>query len=243
MNLLIECKKIKRTGLLPVFLIGGILAALFPLLDMTFRSEVYIKRNQPPVETLFSADWQMMAMLNILLVIICACFMYYEEYADNAIQKMCSLPIRESRLYFEKFILMTFLCLLVFVIEGAAFTYCALRWFGKMSDFFPLLAEVIKNFGYCFILILPVELLSLLIASACRNLWTSLGAGVICLCLAAMIPAKNQWLSLFPYALPFQVFAGTKAETAIHFVTAGAVECAAVILAELLFLRVRRAFA
>ncbi len=243
MNLLIECKKIKRTGLFPTFFIGGILAGLFPLLDMTFRAERYRKSSQPPIEILFSADWQMMAMLNTLLIIICACFLYYGEYADHAIQKMCSLPIRESRLFLEKFMLMSFLCLFVFVIEGAAFTYCALRWFGGRMDFFPLLTGVFKNFGYCFFLMLPAGLLSLLTASACGNLWTPLGIGVICLCLATMIPVNNPWLSLFPYALPFQMLAGTRAETVIFFVTAGAVECVVILLAELLFLRVRRAFA
>lgn len=36
-----------------------------------------------PINILMSANWQMMAMLNILISICGACMMYHTEYADN----------------------------------------------------------------------------------------------------------------------------------------------------------------
>ena len=39
MSLLIESKKLKRTGYLPAFLVGGILAAAFPVAYMMVKAE------------------------------------------------------------------------------------------------------------------------------------------------------------------------------------------------------------
>ena len=58
-------------------------------------------------EILMNANWQMMAMLNVLIAAAGACLMYYTEYADNAVQRMCMLPIKESRLFFDKAALIT----------------------------------------------------------------------------------------------------------------------------------------
>ena len=96
---LLELKKIKRTGLIPAFLMGGLLAAGVPVLNMFFRSDIYLSLPDTPLQILLKSNWQMMAMLNILLIISGACLMYYSEFLDNAIQKMKSLPIKESNIY------------------------------------------------------------------------------------------------------------------------------------------------
>lgn len=69
MSYIIECKKLRRTGLILAFFGGGLLAALIPVLNMAFRSEMYITQNEPPLQILLDANWQIMAMLNILLII------------------------------------------------------------------------------------------------------------------------------------------------------------------------------
>ena len=52
MSYALECKKIKRTGLIPAFLGGGLLAALVPILNMSFRSEMYMTGDIPPLQIL-----------------------------------------------------------------------------------------------------------------------------------------------------------------------------------------------
>lgn len=88
MNFALEYKKIKRTGIIPGCLAGGILAAAVPILELAVRSEQYTHLMQPPLRTIMQADWQMMSMLNMLIVITAACMMYHTEYADNAIQRI-----------------------------------------------------------------------------------------------------------------------------------------------------------
>lgn len=239
MHFYLEYKKEKRTGLIPAFIGSGILAAIVPLLNMAFRQEMYITLAEPPLQILLNANWQMMAMLNILLVVAGACLMYHTEYADNAIQRMCTLPVRESLLFFSKFALMCLLCLMMLIIEAAAIGFCSIHWFSMSEN---LTLEMIKNFGYFYLLMLPASLLSLFIASACRNMWVSLGIGVICVFTATMLPTNNFILSLFPFALPFQMLAGTPKNTIRNFIIAGIIETVLIAVSELIFLKIRRSF-
>ena len=73
MSLLIESKKLKRTGYLPAFLAGGFLAAAFPVVYMMVKAEEMTALAGNPINILMSANWQMMAMLNILISICGAC--------------------------------------------------------------------------------------------------------------------------------------------------------------------------
>lgn len=235
----LECKKVKRTGLLPAFIGSSIVAAVVPILNMAVRSEIYRGLDAPPIQILLNANWQMMAMLNILLAVLGACIMYNTEYEDNAIQRICTLPIKESNLFFGKSILIVLMYIMVLATEAASIAFCSMHWFVQSTD---LGLNLIKNFGYSFLLILPAALFSLLIASACKNMWISLGIGVVCVFTATILPKSNFAMSLFPFALPFQIFAGTAANTINNYVIAAVIEIVVISIAEVLFLKVRRSF-
>lgn len=235
----LECRKLKRTGCVPAFLIGGILAAFVPVLNMAVRARMYTGIRETPVKILLDANWQMMAMLNILLLVAGACLMYHTEYADHAIQKMCMLPIRESSLYLWKALLMAGMCMLVLVIEAAVIIGVGICWFhGNKAG--GLLAEAGRSFAWFFLLQLPAVLVSLGFASACKNMWISLGIGVVCVFTATLLPTDHFALSLFPFALPFQILPDLPAQEIQHYLFAAAAESVVIVLAELLFLRSRR---
>ena len=118
MSLAIESKKLKRTGYLPAFLAGGFLAAAFPVVYMMVKAEE-TSLSGNPLAILMSANWQMMAMLNILISICGACMMYHTEYADNGMQKMSVLPIRQGNLFFSKFVIAALVLSAMVVIEMA----------------------------------------------------------------------------------------------------------------------------
>ena len=233
----LEYKKIKRTGLLPVFVGCGLLAAAFPVADMAVRSERYLSLPDSSVSILLHAHWQMMSMLNILLLVVAACILYHTEYADNALLKMCSLPLRESSLYFGKILLLIPMLIFTLALEAAALGFCCLHWFTFSPE---ALTELAYNMGFSLLLLLPAALLSLLLACACKNMWISLGIGVVCVFTATMLPADNFLLSLFPYAMPFQILSGMSEETACGFAIAAALESLGLCVAENLFLKIRR---
>lgn len=221
MSFSLECKKVKRTGFLPAFWGGGILAAVVPIVNMAVRSETFVGMAASPVNILLGANWQLMAMLNVLLIIAGACIMYNNEYADNAIQRMCTLPTKESTIFFGKVAVMIAVSIMVIVIEATSIFFCAVHWFESGSD---LYMEVLKNFSFLFMMLLPAIIFSLLIASACKNMWISLGIGVICVLIATMLPTKNFVMSLFPYSLPFQTLSDKSVDVIRNYAIASSVE-------------------
>lgn len=235
MNVFMECRKIKRTGFAAAFIAGGMLAAAFPVVNMAVRSEIFQTKQGSPVRILLDADWQVMAMLNVLLVVLGSCMLYHTEYADNAMQKMKSLPIRESSLFFGKVILTVVMGFFVLAMEAAAVAFCSCRWFETGNGFY---AELSGTFGYAYLLMLPCIILSLLISEACRNMWVSLGIGVVCVFTATMLPSGSFILSLFPYAMPFRLPAD--AVHINHFICAAAAETVIFALAEPVLIKVRR---
>lgn len=239
MSVFLEWKKVKRTGFLPTFLCGGILASVIPIVNMAVRSEIYQTKQGTPVQILLDANWQMMAMLNLLLVIAGACLLYHTEYADHAMQKLNSLPIPKSSVFFGKMMMLIFMDIMVLAIEAGAITFCSVYWFEAE---YGLWADIWKNFGYIFLLMQPCAVLSLLLSQACKNMWVSLGIGVICVFIATMLPTDNYVLSLFPFATPFQIFEGTSKELAMHYILAAVAEVLVFGLTELVYLKVRRSF-
>lgn len=241
MNFILECRKIKRTGFVIAFIVCAIAAAAVPVLNMAVRSEQYtVLQEGSPIRILLAANWQMMAMLNILLIVVGACMIYHAEYADHAIQKMRMLPIKESGLFFGKLVLMALMCVVVLIIEAAGISFCSYYWFEPAK---AVEMELVKSFGYALLMMLPAILTALLIASACENMWISLGISVICVFVATMLPADHFALALFPFALPFQTFTGAAESTVRNFVIAAAAESVGLSAAELLLIKVRRLFA
>lgn len=239
MSVSLEFKKVKRTGFIPAFLVGGLLAAAVPVLNMAVRSENYLTLPSTPLQIIIDANWQLMAMLNVLLIVAGACLMYYTEYADNAIQKMKSLPIKESTMFFDKAVLLSCMYVIVLAIETSSLIFSSFHWFGIYNGFW---IELGKNFGCFFLLGLPSIMLSLLVASAFKNMWVSLGISVIGVFMATTVYNKSFVLSLFPFAMPFQILGGLDTDRVVQFICAVFIEVIVIGIAELLFLKVRRAF-
>lgn len=229
----------RRTGFYPVFIADGILASCMPVINMTVRSDTFLRLPQLPLTILLDANWTMMAMLNVLLIVSAACIMYHTEHEDNALQKMQALPLRESGMFFAKFIWMTCMSVITLAIEALTLLFCSLQWFEKYDT---LYSDLLKISGYSLILMLPSILLALAIASACSNMWISLGIGVICVFTASMIVSTNHFiLQIFPFALPFQIFAEAAPLTIKKFLITIIGEVSVIGFAELIFLRIRRA--
>nr|WP_317413946.1 ABC transporter permease [uncultured Solibaculum sp.] len=203
MSLSLEIQKLKRTGYFLTFLAGAALASAFPLVNMLVRPENFVSLPGDPFAILVDANWQMMAMLNILISICGACMMYHTEYADNGIQKMDVLPVRSSSLFFSKFAIASFVLAIMIAIETLVLTGCSVHWFPSYQfDFLPLA----KSAGFQWVVTLPTVMLMLILSSACKNMWISLGIGVILVFTLSILPQDNLILSLFPFSSPYQTF-------------------------------------
>lgn len=239
MMLTLEFRKIRRTGFFYIFLGGSILAALFPVLNMSVRPESFTSLPGRPLEILLNANWQIMTMLNLLLAVIGSCILYHTETADNALRRMRTLPLTEGGMFIRKFLLTGFMYIPALGIELLSLTLCILHWFHTDTSTFP---ELAKNYGISLLFILPAVLLSLLISSIFRNMWISLGIGVICIFAATILPDRNFAVSLFPFILPFRIFADIGADNVSRYAAAAVLEGSIFILIEFIFLKARRYF-
>lgn len=237
MRLALEFKKLKRSGLLPAFLGGGLLAAALPVINMALRRDAYANITGSPVSILLEANWQMMALLDLLLIALGGCILYNIEYADRAMEKLRALPVRESSLFFSKAALLALSGLMALAIQWASLLFCSVHWFRPSAG---LCVELLESLGASLLLSLPAVLLALLIASACRSMWISLGLDVICVFTAVMIPTRFFALTLFPFALPFQLLLDKPAETVRAYMAAAAAEIFLLSAAEIIFLKIRR---
>ena len=237
MNICLEYKKVKRTGFIQLFLCGAILAAVVPVVNMVFRTEMYTSIHNTPVQILLGANWQLMAMFNVLVIVTGTCLLYHIEYDNNSIQKLKSLPITESQVFLGKAALSVIMYMSVLVIEAGAVIFCSCHWFVTGDGFWK---ELCQNFIYSFIMGLPCIALSLLVSEACKNMWMSFGIGVVCVFTALILPEKPFFLSLFPFAMPFKMLAGTK--HVINYIYASAAWIAVTSLAELLLIKIRMSF-
>ncbi len=201
MNFGIEWAKMKRSGFVPAFLAGGALGAFVPVIQMAVRSENDTGFLGKPLEILLEANWSMIAMLNVMLIVAGACMMYHIEYEERGIQKIRTLPTKEWHLTAGKFLILMIASFGALVLETVGLGGCGIYWFEISEDFFT---ELLKNMGYVMVLTLPTVIIMLMIASWFQNMWISLGIGVLCVFTATMRQTDNGLLSLFPFAMPFQ---------------------------------------
>lgn len=117
MILALERKKIKRTGLLPAFLAGALAVSAFPVINMAFRTDLFISQDLPPVDILLNGNWDMAATFHCFLAILGACILYHTEFANRAIEKLYMLPVNQGKVFFCKNLLLLLLFLPVFLIE------------------------------------------------------------------------------------------------------------------------------
>lgn len=240
MSFRLECKKIRRTGLIGAFLCGGIAAAAFPVINTAARPDTFTAMSGSPTAVLMNANYEMTALLNLLLLTAGACILYHIEFADNGIQKMQSLPLRESGMFRGKLILLLMFFLVMVLFETASLYFCGLHWLNaELSE----IIKVAENLGFAVLLTLPAAVISLVIASACRNMWIVLGIGVLCIFAATQLSAGGFILTLFPYALPFHIFSGMETVQAVQCCIAAVCETVATYAAGIIYLKVRRLFA
>ncbi len=239
MILSLEQKKLRRTGYLPIFLAGGALAALMPLVNTAVRPETFTGLSGNSFPILMDANWGMMAQLTILLIVCGCCLIYHTEYADKGDLKMNTLPIRQFSLYCGKLGVTLLAVILALLIQSAALAFASFRWFPNRC---VSLKELVQGMGYELVLLFPTLMLMLFAASLCQNMWISLGIGIILTFAGSMIHGEHSLMTLLPFAAPYQMLHTIPPEKAAFCLTSCAAQALVFGAMETIYLRVRRNF-
>ena len=239
MSISLELKKIRRTGLLPGVLAGGVLAAAVPVLNIAARPDTFLAMDGTPLLILFSHNWSLLGMLNLFYLIIGACILYHIEYADGAMEKMKALSLSQGGMFAAKTLLLWGMSAVVVILELLSIGFCAWHWFSATDLVLPLLEEL----GFQLMLLLPACIFMMLISSLCRNMWVILGIGVILVfAVIATNTVDNLAIKLLPFALPINSLVEVGTDGWQYFAAAGA-ESVLFALAEGIFIPARRRFA
>lgn len=235
----LETRKLKRTGYVPAFLGGGLLAGTVPVLNMAFRSEIYVSQPGSPFHILMDANWQLMAQLNILLLVCGACILYHTEYADNGIQRAETLPMKAWGLFPGKLCILFCSVLLPLCLETFSLLACCIRYFPKTPG---LGAVLLKGMAFELALLLPTAAAMLFLSSLCRNMWMCLGAGVILVFLASMLRSGNFLLAAVPFAAPYRMLHQFTSGQACRLLLISIGEVVLLGIIELIYTKLRRCF-
>lgn len=172
---MIELKKEKRSGVIPVMLIVGVLGALYAFANFIVRKDTLLSLPLPPMVVLLTQLYGMLMVLNLFGLIVVTSMIFNIEFRGNAIRKIYMLPIETANLYMSKFII-----IFVTLAVGIAVQNGALAWIGSHNlpkGTFEM-NTLIQFAGYSFITSLPVLTFMLMIASRMENIWITLGIGV-----------------------------------------------------------------
>lgn len=235
----LETRKLKRTGYVPAFLGGGVLAGLVPILNMAVRSEIYVTQSGTPFQILMDANWQLMAQLNILLLVCGACILYHTEYAENGIQRAETLPMKASGLFPGKLCILFCSCLLPLCLETLSLLFCCVRYFPRDPGLSSIL---LKGMGFELALLLPTAAAMLFLSSLCRNLWMCLGTGVILVFFSSMLRFGDFVMAVIPFASPYRMLHQFSPAEAWRLLSVAAAEILLFYAAEMIYTKLRRCF-
>ena len=110
--LTIELQKEKRTGVIPVLIVVGILGAAYALVNFFVRKNTLLSLPLAPMDVLLTQLYGTLLILNMFGIIVATCMIYNMEFKGNAVKKLYMLPVSVPKMYLYKFLILTILLLI-----------------------------------------------------------------------------------------------------------------------------------
>ena len=173
--LMIELRKEKRTGVIPVLSAVGVLGAAYAFVNYMVRKETLLSLPLDPMDILLTQLYGMIMILNLFGVVVAACMIYNMEFKGNAVKKMYMLPVSVPSMYLSKFFILTVMLLFAVALENAALARIGMV---ELPQGAFSLRAVVSFSLYSFITTMPTLSFMLLVASRFENMWIPLGVGV-----------------------------------------------------------------
>ena len=174
-TLIIELRKEKRTGVIPLLLFVGILGAVYAFVLFFVRKDTLLNLPLAPMDVLLTQVYGMIMILNMFGIVVAACMVYNMEFKGTAIKKMYMLPIRVPKMYLCKFLILTVLLFIAIVLQNMALLKIGISDLPKGT--FEM-NTLLKFTAYSFITSMPTLSFMVLVSSRSTNMWMPLGIGV-----------------------------------------------------------------
>lgn len=174
-TLIIELRKEKRTGVIPLLLSVGILGAAYAFVNFIVRKDTLLNLPLDPMDVFLTQLYGMIMVLNMFGIVTAACMVYSMEFKGTAIKKMYMLPVSVSRMYLCKFLILTVLLLTAIVLQNLALLKIGIS---DLPQGAFKMGALLSFTAYSFITSMPVLSFMVLISSRFENMWMPLGIGV-----------------------------------------------------------------
>lgn len=195
----IELRKEKRTGVILLMVMVGILGAAYAFVNFIVRKDTLLNLPLAPMDVLLTQVYGMIIILNMFGMIVAACMIYNMEFKGSAIKKMYMLPINVSVMYFCKFLILAVMLFAAVGFQNLALTIIGLTELPQDAFAFHTLLVFA---GYSFITSMPVLSFMLLISSRSSNMWVPLGIGAAgFLSGMALASSEISWLCVHPFVI------------------------------------------
>ena len=173
--LVIELRKEKRTGVIPVLLAVGILGAAYAFVNFLVRKDTLLGLPLAPMDVLLTQLYGMIMILNLFGIVVAACMVYNMEFKGSAIKKMYMLPMSVPGMYLCKFLILTVMLFVAVALENLALMKIGQSCLPQGT--FEM-GTLLRFTAYSFITSMPVLSFMVLISSRFENMWVPLGVGV-----------------------------------------------------------------
>lgn len=173
--LMIELRKEKRTGVIPIWLAVGILGGAYAFVNFIVRKNTLLSLPLAQMDVLLTQLYGVVMILNMFGVVVAACMVYAMEFKGSAIKKMYLLPVNVPGMYLCKFLILTFMLLAAIALQNLALIKIGMTDLPQGS--FEM-GTLIRFAAYSFVTSMPVLSFMLLVSSFFENMWIPLGIGV-----------------------------------------------------------------
>lgn len=173
--IMVELRKEKRTGVIPVLLVVGILGAAYAFLNFLVRKDTLLNLPLAPMDVLLTQLYGVIMILNMFGIVVAACMIYNIEFKGYAIKKMYMLPMSVPTMYLCKFLILTFMLLIAIILQNLALAQIGMTVLPQGT--FEV-GALLKFTAYSFVTSMPVLSFMLLVSSRFENMWIPLGISV-----------------------------------------------------------------
>ena len=200
--LMIELRKEKRTGVIPVLLAVGILGAAYAFVNFLIRKDTLLHLPLAPMDVLLTQLYGMIMILNLFGIVVAACMVYNMEFKGSAIKKMYMLPMRVPGMYLCKFLILTVMLFVAVALENLALMQIGMS---DLPEGTFEMGTLLRFTAYSFLTSMPVLSFMVLISSRFENMWVPLGVGVAgFLSGMALAPSAAAVLMAHPFIVMFK---------------------------------------
>ena len=173
--LIIELRKEKRSGVIPLLLLVGVLGAVYAYANFIVRKDTLLNLPLAPMDILLTQLYGMIMVLNMFGIVVAACMVFNMEFKGTAIKKMYMLPISVPGMYLCKFLIVTALLLTAIVLQNLALLKIGIS---DLPQGTFEMGTLLGFTAYSFLTSMPTLSFMLLVSSRFENMWMPLGIGV-----------------------------------------------------------------